>query len=362
MNRPKRIVILIDDLQPGGSERVVADLCAGLPRERYTVSVIALLSGGPMAEEIRRTGARVFVLGLRRLNLPVALWSLVVRLRRERYDVAHCFRLAGRTIGSLAARAAGVPKIIIGWGSPPTGKWRRFEALACRWATRLEACSDAVAREISRCHGVPKARIATLHHGIRVKGNCLGRTAARRALGLPDTGAVIGIVANHRKEKDYPCLLRASAQVLRAFPEALFVSIGGGRGLAETRALAARLGVEKSWRFLGARSDAAALYSAFDVFALPSRTEGFGIVLLEAMHAGVPCVASDAGGIPEVVVHEGTGLLFPAGDAEALADGICRLLNDPQQRKVLRDAGRRRFRAEFTVEQMVAATGRLYDS
>ena len=118
--------------------------------------------------------------------------------------------------------------------------------------------------------------------------------------------------------------------------------------------------VDDKVRFIGYVADIPKIYAALDVFVLPSRWEGFGLVLLEAMAAGKPIVATRVGAIPEVVVDGETGVLIPAGDPLALAEGLSRLAMEPGLARQLGDAGRERLRRRFSVEKMVGDTELLY--
>jgi len=139
------------------------------------------------------------------------------------------------------------------------------------------------------------------------------------------------------------------------------VVIAGGGDLEEyLRDLASEVGVADRVHVLGPRKDVPALMHAIDVFAMPSIWEGFGLVLLEAMAAGRPIVASRVATIPEVVVDGETGLLVPAGDPVALADALAQLAHDPALARRLGEAGRERLRQHFSIEKMVGDTELLY--
>ena len=205
---------------------------------------------------------------------------------------------------------------------------RLTHKLFARWFGQrlgLLGVSDAIRDDIRK--GVPSwpaDRIETLHNRIdvdTVRAGVLPRQVARDRLGLPQDAFVVGNVGRLHPDKDQATLLRAFARARSALPaHALLVILGKGRLEQQLKALAATLGIAEQVRFLGQVPDAWQAFSAFDVFALSSDHEPFGMVLLEAMAAGVPVIASDCGGAPEVV--GGVGALFPLRDDAALAEQL----------------------------------------
>ena len=148
--------------------------------------------------------------------------------------------------------------------------------------------------------------------------------------------------------------------LLERVPNAHAAIAGGGELEPYLRELAEELGVMQRVHVLGPRQDVPALMHALDVFAMPSIWEGFGLVLLEAMAAGKPIVASRVATIPEVVVDGETGLLVPAGDAAALADALASLAAHPELARHMGEAGRERLRQRFSIDKMVGDTETLY--
>jgi glycosyltransferase involved in cell wall biosynthesis len=137
--------------------------------------------------------------------------------------------------------------------------------------------------------------------------------------------------------------------------------IGDGPEAGSLAALSRQLGLQEAVRFLGTRSDIPQLLSLLDVVALPSLEEGFPNVVLEAMAAGKPVVATRVGGTPEAVIHRETGLLVPPKDPRALADAILEVLDDPQRANAMGQAGRERVRKAFDLSRMVQEIEALYE-
>jgi glycosyltransferase involved in cell wall biosynthesis len=202
---------------------------------------------------------------------------------------------------------------------------RRVFAQLYRKRLSLLGVSDAVRDDMRHClPGWAPERIATLHNRVNtfaLQKQLLPAAEARQALGLAPDAWIIGNVGRLHPDKDQATLLRGFAQAWAKLPqEALLVIIGSGRLEQNLKDLAVELGIAERVRFLGQVPQARLYFKAFDVFALSSDHEPFGMVLLEAMAANVPLLATACGGAPEIV--EGVGILFPLGDAERLAQGL----------------------------------------
>lgn len=215
-------------------------------------------------------------------------------------------------------------------------KGRRLFANLFRKRLSLLGVSNAVRDDIRRCLPAwPAERIQTLYNRIDVaalRATLLPREAAREALGLDAQAWIVGNVGRLHPDKDQATLLRGFARALPGLPSGARVAVlGKGRLEARLKALALELDIGERVDFLGQVVEARRYFQAFDAFALSSDHEPFGMVLLEAMVAGVPLVATSCGGALEVV--EGVGELFPLGDIERLATALQRLgeLSDAQR-------------------------------
>ena len=235
----------------------------------------------------------------------------------------------------------------------------------------LLGVSDAVRDDMRKCLPTwPAERIQTLYNRIDIdalQANLVPAAQAREALGLDAQAWVVGNVGRLHPDKDQATLLRGFAQALPGLPAgARLALLGEGRLEPALKALASELGIAAQVDFLGQVPDARRYFSAFDVFALSSDHEPFGMVLLEAMVAGVPLLATACGGAKEVV--EGVGILFPLGDAERLAQGLQHLAGlDQGQREACAERMLERLHERFSdaavrdtfwrLPQVVALTG-----
>lgn len=254
--------------------------------------------------------------------------------RRFRFCIAHRFKPI-----YVALLGTGLPVIGVhhAFGDYQR-KGRRLFANLFRKRLSLLGVSDAVRDDMRRCLAQwPHERIQTLYNRIDVEAlqvSLVPRDEARRALGLDAQAWIVGNVGRLHPDKDQATLLRGFAEALPGLPaNARLVVLGKGRLEDTLKAQAAELGIADRVDFLGQVPDARRYFQAFDVFALSSDHEPFGMVLLEAMVAGVPLLATACGGAREVV--EGVGVLFPLGDAGQLAQGLKHMagLSDDQRRE-----------------------------
>ncbi|MEW6268684.1 MAG: glycosyltransferase family 4 protein [Thermodesulfobacteriota bacterium] len=351
----------------GGAERHLRILLPALAARGVDVEAIVLVTN-PSAQvdeglaELERAGVRVTRLErrsrgslARRLPAVVAQHlRLAALLRRRRGRVVH---LHLDMVGApLAAGLARCPRTVMtlhldeqSWRAR---RWRLWLRLVDRVVARYVAISGRVGaywREVAR---VAPERIDVVPYGIAEPGP----SCARRAqLGVPEEGFVAGFVGRLVEQKDPLVLVEALGGV--AGVRLVLIGDGPLRGALERRVAEAG---HENVVFAGAREDAAGLLPLLDVLCLPSRFEGLGLVLLEAMARGVPCVGSRAGAIPEVLGQGRCGVLVEAGDAAGLRAAVLALRDDPMRRARLADAGRAQVRARFTVARMAERTCAVY--
>jgi glycosyltransferase involved in cell wall biosynthesis len=291
------------------------------------------------------------------LLLPFRLLSLIRRLRPR---VVHLHSRRGADLhGGVAARLAGVPCLLTRRvDNPEAPAWARVKY---RLYDRVAAISEGI-RRVLVSEGVPPGKVETVRSVVDAAawGGPFDRGRLLRDLSLPGDALACGVVAQLIERKGHRVLFRALPAILSSCPEARFVLFGQGPLEEALRREAAAAGLGEAVRFAGFREDLPSLLGALDLVVHPALMEGLGVSLLQAAAAGVPVVGSDAGGIPEAVLHGVTGLVVPPGDAEALAGAVSSLLLDPARRAAMGEAGRRRVRDEFSAEAMVARYLRIY--
>ncbi len=311
MQPPKTIMPVVLSLRVGGLERVVIDL-VNYASDDFRFIVCCLEEAGPWASEIPPSKGKVVALNKK----PGVDWRLIWKIanlaRSEKVDVIHTHNSTAHFYGALAARftRARVLHSEHGKNVGEEARYHRLNYVASRFTDFTVVVSEKNA-EIAVAHeGVAPAHLQVIPNGIRVE-----RFAAPRS----GAGRRIGTVGRLVPEKNYPLLLRATA----AIHDVDVVFVGDGSLREELQKQAA-----DRVSFLGQREDVAELLAGFDVFVLPSNTEGMSIALLEAMAAGCPIVVTAVGGNVELIKHMQTGLVVPPNDETALRAAIERLLAD----------------------------------
>jgi glycosyltransferase involved in cell wall biosynthesis len=233
---------------------------------------------------------------------------------------------------------------------PPKSRaqWRA-KRLTARAVHRHVGVAERTSREVEALVGLPAGSVRTIHNGVPDEQ----RAAADR----PAPGPLVGAIGRFERQKGFDLLIRALTKI----EDASLVLVGEGSERPMLQDLAKSVGVVDRVVWRGWTDDARPYFGAFDVFAFPSRFEGFPLALLEALLARSAVVASDVGDVSEIVQDGETGLLVRAEDPNALADAINRLLADPDLRQRLGEQGRQRVLEHFTADHMTRGFERLYE-
>jgi len=285
--------------------------------------------------------------------------DVVRAVRAERPDLVHTHLVHADAYGGIAARVLGIPAISTRHNDDRylLGPFRYVDRAFARSARRLIAISDAVRRFLEQA-GHDPAKLVTIRYGLDELPSTPSNPTPV-AMGVPPDAPLAVAVGRLIAQKDHATLLRGFELVRSAVPEARLAILGSGPLEAETRRLAAELGLADAVLLPG-RTDIRDWLERADVFVHTSRWEGFGIVLLEAMLAGLPVVATRVSAVPEVVADGETGLLVEPGDHTELAAALGALLADGARASALGEAGRRRARDEFSVTRMAERTMAVY--
>jgi glycosyltransferase involved in cell wall biosynthesis len=352
------VAIALTSFDAGGTERQMVELIARLDPSRFARHVVCFRREGPWLGRVEATAdsvTRFELNSFRSASTPKSMLRFAAWCRRHGIAVvqacdfyANVFALPAAAIARVPVRVGSRRDILLPVRSEGQ---HRLQRLAYRFAHHVVANSRAAGAQLMR-EGVPESRIAVVSNGID-----LTRFQVRPSRG---PRRVVTTVANLRAEKGHEVLLDAARLVLARHPDVEFRLAGDGpmRPLREQQAR--DLGIEPRVRFLGHAEDIPALLGASDIFVLPSRTEAFPNGLIEAMAAGLPCVASNVGGIPELVQHERNGLLVPPADPALLADAIMRLIEDEGRAAAYGAAGRATVESRYSFDRMVSAFESLY--
>ena len=344
-------------LAPGGTERLVVELVKRLGAESAQ-AVCCLDVAGAWGQQLQLDGVPLTVIG-RQPGFHPGLGSRIAAAAAAVHaTVLHCHQYTPFVYGALARlRRPGLRVVFTEHGrlsdAPPSSKRRMVNPWLTRAASRIVSVS-ANLREHMVQEGFPAGRVEVVHNGIDPgpPPSIEDRARARQDLGVGHETIVIGTVARLDPVKDYGTLLAALAHPSLAATDRRLVVIGDGPERQRLESRAKELGVADRATFLGHRDDARRWLAGVDIYVNSSISEGVSLTILEAMAAGLPVVATEVGGTPEVVTPE-CGELVPARDAAAIAAAVARLAADSERRRVLGRQARERVARQFTIERMV---------
>lgn len=355
----------------GGGERYLELLCEHLDPSRFR-PILICPEPGPFIGRMQIRGVDVRVVHLEPLLNPLALMRLVRVLSDEQVTILQTHGARANFYGRVAGWLAGVPVVIstvhnsiADYEVNRLKRWIYSAALRITlpWVKRIICVSDAVRRDVVQEDPAAAGLTETVHNGVDrlMLQKPVDRTKIRREFGLTD-GPLLVTVARLTEQKGHRDLIESLALLRDQWPQLQCVCVGDGELRRPLEELAAARGLSSMCRFVGSRDDVMDFYAAADLVVLPSHSEGFPFVILEALAAGKPVVATSVNGVPEVVEHMKTGLLVTARDVAGLAGAIGSLLAQPEQAMQLGHAGRAVVQAQFTVDRMVEKTVAVFDA
>ncbi|HUH66176.1 MAG TPA: glycosyltransferase family 4 protein [Syntrophales bacterium] len=383
-----KVIHIITRFDKGGSAEDTFQTVRGLNKDRYDLTMIKGPSFesdmGPVEvravqcclDEVAKSSVRVITIPeLIRSIHPVrdinAFLKLMKIFKEEKPHIVHTHTSKAGFLGRWAALFAGVPAIMhtphghVFWGY--FGKWQTrlyvfLERLTATITHRIITVTDQEKKDHLLFQIAREDKFTVIHSGVelgRFYDPQIESDAMRDKLGIDKDAFVIGTVGRLTHIKGHKYLIDAARKIVLTRPNIIFMFLGDGELLDDLKSRAASLGIYDSVRFLGWRQDVAEVMSTFDIFALPSLNEGMGKVLVEAMAMGKPIIASDVGGIRDLVKHEVNGLLVPSQDADAIARSILELHNHPAKLREMGEKGKA-MAADYSVESMVEKIDKLY--
>ncbi len=360
-----QVLHVINTAEVGGGGEHVVRLARALIRYGFR-SAVAVGRDGPATGRFRDTGVSVTILGTYRVSAPIRLAAL---FKAVRPDLVHLHGSRAGFVGALAAQLSRSGPIvytahafafkrrlpgILRWGAAGADR------LTCHFASKV-ICLTQKDVEAARQHGIGVSNFVVIPNGIDL-GQFATPPDLRSEFGLGASTPVVGMIARLVPQKDPQTFVRMARQVVDAVPEARFLLVGDGPLRFPVEQLVRELDLEKWVTLTGFRQDVPAMLATVDVVVLPSLWEGLPLVVLEAMAAAKPVVASALPSLAEVVVDGETGLLVPVREYSGFAEAVIHLIRHPDVRQVMGRKGRDRVARDFSLDQMVKATVGVYRS
>ena len=334
-----KILYIIDEIEhiTAGTERQLSQLITFLDREKYEPHLMTLRSSKLLNSNYFPCPGHTLDM---KSVLSISGYNKMTKLRdfiaESGFHIVQTFFPDSNVIGVIAAHKAGCRVIIssrrnTGWGH--TAKTLLATRYANRYVTRFLANSEIVAKAVSMKEMVDRDRFSVIYNGLhpeRFKVDNEEIRQARAFMGADDGKKIVGMVANLRPVKDIESFLEASAKVADCIGAIQFIIIGNGDSKISGRLanMAQALGLGEKMRFMGSIENPIPYIKNFDVGVLSSISEGLSNTLLEYGALGIPSVATNVGGAPEIIQDQKSGLLVPAGQPEKMAEAIIRLLDD----------------------------------
>lgn len=368
------ILYILEHVGLGGGETSFVYFLKALNRARYR-PVVMLPLPGPLSERVQGLGVTVELLAFPRRLLPIGWWKapwLIGRLYRlcKRYGIA-CIHTHSFNALWYLVPVSFLTRIPIVWTCHGWWPARRLTGwLINRAVTRVIAVSQYVMDKLLREGHVESDRICLIHLGVDVEAfSGRGWTDLRRAFGFPDGTFVVGMIARYQWIKGHDRFVRAAAAVRRHLDHCKFVMAGANvfgspedeRYRATVEQLIRQLGLQDDMVVTGFRTDIPELLGSLDVLVVPSHMETFSMVVVEAMARGTPVVASEVGGIRDLIEHKKEGLLVPASEPEAVAEAILRVARDPDGARRMASAAYAKASKQFHIKLHANRIEALYE-
>jgi len=383
-----KVIHVITRFDKGGSAENTFLTVQGLDKDKYDVILIQGLAeescmGTEEAAAVERnlreaekSGGEIITIpelvrSIQPLDDLKAFLALIRIFKHERPHIVHTHTSKAGILGRWAALFANTKIIVhtphghVFWGyfnKCKTACFILLERLTAKITDQIITLTEQEKQDHLRFRIAPEGKFRVIHSGVDLAAFSDAVTKApamREKLGIPPKAIVVGTTGRLTPIKGHKYLLEAAALISRRNTDVFFVFLGDGELATELSQMASSLGI-KNMIFLGWRQDVPEVMSVFDIFVLPSLNEGMGKVLVEAMALGIPIVASDVGGIPDLVTHNQNGLLVPPADVEGLIKSIDIFLDDSTKRMEMGERGKG-VAAAYSVEMMIDKIDRLYD-
>ncbi|MEX0820043.1 MAG: glycosyltransferase, partial [Pirellulaceae bacterium] len=346
---------MITELEVGGAERCLVNLAAGIDRTRFA-PIVCSLAPRPaeghdlLVRQLEDAAVPVHFLNLRRsVSFPAGLSKLKQLLREHEIAVVQTFLFHANVMGAIAARSAGVSRIVSGIRVADPSRWRMvLERLAMRRVDDIVCVSQSVANFVAK-GGFPKSKLRVIPNGVDLTQGPADDASNLMPLGMANDRRMLLCVGRLHHQKGFDWLLKLAPRLFERLPDHDLVIVGEGPERGSLDELASRLGVQHRVHFAGWRPDVPALMRAADILLLPSRWEGMPNVLIEGMGTGLPVVATSVEGVKEVLGPLAESQAVPLGGADRFIDAVCRLAADPDHRAMLGNQNRERIQAEFSL-------------
>ena len=366
MNRKIRILQITHDLQVGGLQQVVVNICRTIDRDKFEVVVLCLRELGELVTDVEKLGIEV-------IQLPkdegktdyFSFLKVATIIKNKKIDVIHTHNTQPFFDGTLAAIKAGVRTLIHTDHArqfPDKKRYMFAEWLVSKYAYKVVGVSEHTSNNLIKYEKISPKKITTITNGIdeRVYDISINVNDKKQQLGISNNHPVIGLGVRLTEQKGISILLQSMKSILDKFPDAALVIAGDGNYKGELEKQVKELKLQDNVVFLGVRNDIAELLKLFNLYVLPSYSEGLPMVLLEAMASGCPIVSTDVGGVSMAVKDNVTGLLVAPKNTKELTHAMLTILENENLKDEFVRQGKILFEKKFSAKSMMAQYEALY--
>ncbi|MDB4476062.1 glycosyltransferase [bacterium] len=365
---PSHVLHVTFDMRIGGTEQVIRNLIEASDVEHTRMSIFCIEEPlGPWGEDLRLAGVDIASYA-RRAGLDLRLILALRRhLKEHDVDVLHCHQYTPWVYGAFAGAGTRAKVIFTEHGRfhpDSASAKRRYVNPILAWLTQsITAISAATRQALIDYEYLSAEKISVIYNGIRpLTPDPTAALALREELGIPKDATVLGSIARFDPIKNHQMMLKAFRLIVDVHPKSRLLLVGDGEERTAIEAEIDALDLSENVILPGYISQPAVWLEAMDVFLLSSFSEGTSMTLLEAMSLGKPCVVTDVGGNPEIILNGKTGLVTPSDNRGLFAAAINHLIEDPALHKEMATRARERFEQSFTSSAMAHRYRDAYDT
>ena len=358
-----KVLYLVEDFNIGGLERVVESVFDGLNTEKYEPSLWCIAKGGLLFDKFLKEKKNIKALNLKTYHNPINIIKLVSFIREGKYQIVHTHGYYASTMGRISAFLARTP-IVIAHVHTTYGNFKKrhlkIEKILSMITDKIICCSQAAKEFIVSKEKINPGKIIIIYNGI----HCEKYEKYQAVLDSKKQNVIkIAIVASLVENKGHKNLLYAFSKIVKKHKNVKLNIIGDGPLKNQLTDQAKKLRINKNTEFLGIVNNVQKILKNCDILVQPSIfREGLGMAIIEGMCLGKPVIASNIGGIPEVVDNGVNGYLIPPGDYESLIAMLEKLIQNRKLRKKMGKKGRKKYEKYFNACEMIKTIEELYNS
>lgn len=358
-----KILYIITGLAIGGAETLLLSIIQKLNKEIFTITIISLYKDDAFFPEFKKTGASVYCLNYSKKWNFFIIFHLIQIIKKEKPDIIHTHLPHGTIWGRIAAFFTKVKCIFTTEHNMSVWKKKHLffyflYKITYRINTRIIAVSQAIKNKMITEFSIPEDKIVVIHNGIDIMKLRVKHERPNDLVAI--SHPIICTIGRLHRSKGHRYLIKAFNDVVNEFPSANLLIVGDGDQRKYLENIVTENGLCNSVHLVGTRTNISAILQLTDIYVFPSLEEGLGISLIEACAVGKPCIASNVGGIPEVIVSGESGFLVPPADSSALASKIILLLKDNVRAKNLARCALKVVKDKFNIDDKVKNLEELY--